>query len=125
MVGDLFDILGDDGAVVLRVVAHPGAGRTAVVGQHGDALKVKVAAPPVDGRANDACAALVAEVLGVEPARVTLVGGRSSRSKRFRVDGVAPDDARRLLGEALDRAASRPGTRARGGAGGTGGGRRR
>ena len=97
---DVFDE-GEDGAVVLRLHVQPGAGRTAVVGRHGDALKVRVAAPPERGRANDACVALVAETLGVPAAQVELVSGPASRAKRVRVTGVEADDVRRLLAAAL------------------------
>jgi uncharacterized protein (TIGR00251 family) len=73
------------------VHVQPGAGRPGVAGRHGEALKLKVAAPPVDGRANTAAVALLAEVLGLRPAQVVLVTGASSRSKRFRLVGVDPD----------------------------------
>jgi len=86
----LFDVV--DGEPVLRVHVQPGAGRAGVAGRHGDALKVKVSAPPVDGRANAAAASLLAEVLGLKPAQVVLVGGASSRSKRFRLSGIGPDE---------------------------------
>ncbi|HZU71610.1 MAG TPA: DUF167 domain-containing protein [Acidimicrobiales bacterium] len=107
MTADLFDISGteESPAIVLRVVAHAGAGRSAVAGQHGDALKLKIAAPPVDGRANQACVELVAELLGVPAAQVELVSGQSSRTKRFRVEGVDPEHARRLLTDAVERSA--------------------
>ena len=88
----------DDGSFVLRVHAQPGAGRSQVVGRHGDALKVRVAAPPEGGRANDAVAKLLAETLGAAARDIELVGGASSRQKRFLVKGVDLDDARRLLG---------------------------
>jgi uncharacterized protein (TIGR00251 family) len=86
---DLFTADGDD-AVVLTVHAQPGAGRTQVVGRHGAALKIRVAAPPEGGRANDAVLALLAERLGVPASAVALVSGASSRSKRVRVTGVEP-----------------------------------
>ena len=98
--GEVFDV-GDDGSVVLRLHVVPGAGRTVVAGRHGDALKVRVAAPPERGRANDACVALVADTLGVAPGRIELVSGPASRSKRVRVSGVEADDVRRLLAAAL------------------------
>jgi uncharacterized protein (TIGR00251 family) len=88
---------------VLRVQVSPGAGRTAVVGRHGDAVKLRVAAPPEGGRANDAVAALLATTLGVGKDQVSLVAGAASRSKRFRVDDVDIDDVRRLLTEAMAR----------------------
>ena len=100
MADDPFDVT-DDGAVVLRLHVLPGAGRTAVVGRHGDALKVRVAAPPERGRANDACVALVADTLAVPPAQVELVSGPSSRAKRVRITGLEADEVRRLLAVAL------------------------
>ena len=97
---DLFDV-GEDGSVLLRLHVVPGAGRTAVVGRHGDAVKVRVAAPPERGRANEASLALVAATFGVPSGQVELVSGPSSRVKRVRVTGVEADDVRRLLEAAL------------------------
>lgn len=117
MTEDPFDVL-DDGAVVLRLHVQPGAGRTTMVGRHGEALKVRVAAPPEGGRANAACLSLVAATLGVAESQVELVSGPSSRAKRVRITGVAPDDVRRLLASAVSRPVE--GT-ARGGRAGRGG----
>lgn len=100
MSGDLFDITAE-GDLVLRLHVQPGAGRTAAAGRHGDALKVKVAAPPTAGRANEAVVAFVAELFGVKKDAVELTHGESSRTKRVKVTGVDPDDARRLLGLAM------------------------
>ena len=97
---ELFDVSGDD--VVVRVHVQPGAGRTAVAGRYGDALKVKVGAPPERGRANEAVVALIADVLGVPASSVSVVGGETSRSKRLRVSGIAPADVERRLALALD-----------------------
>ena len=113
MPSDLFDQSGDD-AVVLRLHVQPGAGRTAVVGRHGDALKVRVAAPPEGGRANEAVLKLVAELLGAEKDAVTLVGGPSSRSKRVQVSGVEPEEAAKRIADAVAGASERPSTKATG-----------
>ena len=102
---ELYTAQGDD-AVVLNVHVQPGAGRTVVVGRHGTALKVRVAAPPERGRANDACAALLMETFG--PCRVELVGGVSSRSKRFRISGIDGDEFRRRLERAMHDGAAGP-----------------
>ena len=67
---------------------QPRAGRTQVAGRHGDALRIRVAAPPVDGRATEAARVALADALGVAPRPVTLVAGERSRLKRFRVDGL-------------------------------------
>ncbi|MBI5783884.1 MAG: YggU family protein [Rhodocyclales bacterium] len=81
------------GDVVLSLHIQPGAKRTEVAGVHGEALKVRLGAPPVDGKANDALIAFLAERLGVPKARVVLEAGQSSRSKRVRVVGVSAEAA--------------------------------
>ena len=98
---DLYTAVGDD-AVELAVHASPGAGRTQVVGRHGDALKVRVAAPPEKGRANEALVAVLAEAFGVAAKDVTLVSGEASRSKRFRLAGVEPPEFEERLEQVLD-----------------------
>jgi uncharacterized protein (TIGR00251 family) len=64
----------------------------------GDALKVKIHAPALDGRANDALADFLAERLGLPRRAVTLVHGGKSRHKVVRIDGLTLDEARRRLG---------------------------
>jgi uncharacterized protein (TIGR00251 family) len=86
----------DDGAV-LDAFVQPRATRTAVVGMHGTALKIKVAAPPVDGKANDALREFVADALGLPRSRVELIAGASSRHKRLRIAGVAPEQVAAAL----------------------------
>jgi uncharacterized protein (TIGR00251 family) len=85
------------GNVIISVHVQPGARRSEVVGGHGDALKLRVAAPPEDGKANRAVVALVAETLGVAPGAVELVSGASSRRKRLRVSGRTEADVRARL----------------------------
>jgi uncharacterized protein (TIGR00251 family) len=115
MVEDLFDIRrpssadADDGEVVLRVHVQPGAGRTAVVGRHGAALKLRVAAPPHGGRANEACASLLAETFGLSTSQVELQAGASSRSKQFLIRGVAVDAFRRRLEDVVQQGRGGPG----------------
>ncbi|HZP30579.1 MAG TPA: DUF167 domain-containing protein [Acidimicrobiia bacterium] len=109
---DLFTVDGD--AIVLSVHVQPGAGRSAVVGRHGTALKVRVAAPPLEGRANTAAVALIASTLDVREKDVTLVSGERSRLKRFRVAGAEPDELATRLERALEQAAEPPGPRPRG-----------
>ncbi len=88
---------GTDG-VVLNLHIQPGAKKTEVAGLHGEALKIRLAAPPVDGKANDCLIAFLAETLGVPKSRVELVSGQASRAKRLRVCGVTSAEvAQRLL----------------------------
>lgn len=74
--------------VELLVLVQPRASRTKVVGEHDGRLKIALAAPPVDGEANAALTAFIAQTLGVRKNQVTLLDGETSRRKRVRVDGV-------------------------------------
>ena len=74
-----------EGGAVLAVHVQPGAGRTEVVGRYGDALKLRVAAPPTGNRANDAVVELVAKEFNLSRADVSVVSGASSRQKRMRL----------------------------------------
>jgi uncharacterized protein (TIGR00251 family) len=73
---------------VLTLHIQPGAKKTEIAGQHGDALKIRLAAPPVDGKANDCLIAFLAKRLGIARTGVALEAGVSSRSKRVRIVGV-------------------------------------
>ena len=81
----------------MHVKVVPGAKRTRLAGVLGDRLKLQVAAPPEDGKANAAVIALLAETLGIDRSRVELLSGASNPRKTFRV-GVAPEVASRALG---------------------------
>ncbi len=77
----------------------PRARRSAIDGERGGAILVRLAAPPVDGAANDALIAFLAETLGLPRRHVTIVSGEKSRHKRVEVAGLdEPDVRRRLLG---------------------------
>jgi hypothetical protein len=73
--------IGADGAITLTVHAQPGAKRTEVAGAHGGALKIRIASPPVEGKANAALRAFLAEAFGVPTRNVTLLRGDSGRRK--------------------------------------------
>ena len=90
-----------DGNVMLTVHVQPGARRSEIVGPHGDALKLRVKAPPVDGKANAAVVELLAATLDVAAADVELVAGASQRRKRLRVTGLDRDAVRRRLDAAV------------------------
>ena len=72
-----------------EVKVHPRAKKNAVTGEVGDALKVALTAPPVEGRANEACIAFLAEVLNVPRSSVTIAAGQSSRNKVILVSGLS------------------------------------
>jgi uncharacterized protein (TIGR00251 family) len=85
-----------DGAS-FSVRVHPRAKKNAITGEMGDALKIALTAPPVEGKANDACVEFLAKVLKVPRSSVTITSGQSSRNKVIRVAGLsAPEVSRRL-----------------------------
>jgi uncharacterized protein (TIGR00251 family) len=71
----------------LAVRVHPGARRNSVTGVHADAVKIALTAPPVDGKANEALIAFLADALRLPRARVALVSGLTSRAKILRITG--------------------------------------
>jgi len=75
--------------VVLILHVQPGAKKTEISGQYGDALKIRLAAPPVDGKANDALLAFLAAKLSVARSALSLEAGATSRSKRLRLSNAA------------------------------------
>ncbi|MDO8667305.1 MAG: DUF167 domain-containing protein [Gemmatimonadales bacterium] len=81
----------------VTVQVQPRAKRTEVAGRHGDAIKVRVASPPVDGAANAELCRFVAERLGVPRAAVAVVRGQAARRKTVSVEGLTTADAIRLL----------------------------
>jgi uncharacterized protein (TIGR00251 family) len=85
----------------LAVRVQPGAKRTAIVGIYGEgeqaALKIAVQAPAIDGRANEALIAFVAEVFGVQRSSVAIAYGQSGRSKSLILNGLPVPAARRKL----------------------------
>ena len=81
----------------LTVKVHPRAKRSALAGRLGDAWKLALAAPPVDGRANDECVRFLAELAGVPRSRVRIVMGLTSRLKVVEIEGVPQEDLERRL----------------------------
>lgn len=82
----------------LRLQIQPRASRTAVAGLHGDSLRIRLAAPPVDGAANDELIRFLAALLGVPTRAVGITAGHAGRRKTVRVEGVDAAAAARALG---------------------------
>jgi uncharacterized protein len=80
------------------VKVHPRAKKNAITGEVGDALKLSLTSPPVDGRANEACIEFFAKLLKVSRPSVTIAAGESSRNKVIRVSGMSADELRARLG---------------------------
>jgi hypothetical protein len=81
--------VGADGSITLTIHAQPGAKKTEVAGVHGATLKIRLAAPAVEGRANDALVAFLAASFGVPRRNVTLVRGETGRRKTLRIASPA------------------------------------
>jgi len=86
------------GAVRVAVRAQPRASRNEIVGEHGGALKVRLAAPPVEGAANEELVRFLARTLSVPASAVRIVAGERGRNKIVEVDGLDAESVRRALG---------------------------
>jgi uncharacterized protein (TIGR00251 family) len=86
-----------NGAVTFAVKVVPRASKNQIVGIEGDAIKIRLNAPPVEGKANDALIAFLAAALAVPRARIEIVTGQTSRRKILRVRGMAPQEVERKI----------------------------
>ena len=86
-----------DGAT-FAIKVHPRARKNAITGELGGALKLSLKAPPVEGRANEACIEFLANLSKVPRSSVTIASGQSSRRKVIRVSGVSADEVQKRLG---------------------------
>lgn len=96
----------------IEVFVQPKAAKDALVGVHGVALKLKIKAPPLDGRANAAAARFLASLLAIPASEVALLSGEASRHKRFIVRGLSPVEVGRRLRPVLSSRAHEPGSQA-------------
>ena len=83
--------------VTFAVRVHPRARKNAITGELGDALKLALTAPPVEGKANDACIEFFAKLLKLPRSSVTIAAGQSSRNKLIRIAGISAAQFRRIL----------------------------
>ena len=84
--------------VTFAVKVHPRAKKNAITGELGDALKVSLTTPPIEGRANQACIEFLAKLLKVPRSSVTIASGQTSRNKVVRVAGLTAQQVRDRLG---------------------------
>jgi len=83
--------------ITLAVRVQPRARRNAIIGEFGEALKIALTAPPIDGRANEACVEFLAQVLKLPRSSVTIISGQGSRNKVVRVTGCTAAHVRGML----------------------------
>jgi hypothetical protein len=94
----LIPIQESNGGVTFAVKVHPRAGKNAITGELGNALKVSLTPPPVDGRANEACIDFFAKLLKVPRTSVTIASGQTSRRKVVSVSGLSAEEIRSRIG---------------------------
>jgi uncharacterized protein len=97
----MIKVTGHDDGCILPVRAQPGARRSAVIGEHGGALKVAVTAPAEAGRANKALVETLSESLNLKRSQIELLSGETSREKRFLIRGLDQDALTTLLNAIL------------------------
>ena len=90
-----------DGSILLRIHVQPRAAQNQVAGLQGEALKLRLCAPPVDGKANKAVLAYLAELLSLPTSALSLKSGQQSRQKTVRVTGASEGAIRQLLASYL------------------------
>ena len=83
--------------ISFAVKIHPRAKKNAITGEIGDAVKLALTAPPVEGRANQACIEFFANLLKLPRSSVTIASGESNRRKVIRVTGLSADELQRRL----------------------------
>jgi uncharacterized protein len=88
MAGSPLPIRETPAGAVFRIRVVPRASRREIAGVQNDALKLRITAPPVEGKANEECIRLLAEVLGVKKAQVTIIAGHTARTKTVSVAGL-------------------------------------
>ena len=86
-----------DGRITLTLHIQPGAKKTEFAGEHGDALKIRLAAPPVDGKANEALLRFLAQRLAIPRQQISLKSGQTSRQKVIEIESVTAERLVALL----------------------------
>lgn len=90
-----------DGSFIFPVRVVPRAKKDEIAGVEGESLKVRIAAPPVRGKANEALVELLAQALGVRKRQVEIASGQRARNKTIRIRGLSAEEARKRLGNLI------------------------
>jgi uncharacterized protein (TIGR00251 family) len=97
----MITIRDNSAGATFQVKVQPRAKKNAIAGEIGDALKLALTAPPLEGRANEACIAFLAELLNLPRSSVTIAAGQSSRKKIIRVAGISAAEVQQRLTRAM------------------------
>jgi uncharacterized protein len=93
----MFEVRDTPAGAVFAVKVHPRAKKDAITGEIADALKLALTAPPVEGRANEACIEFLAKLLKVPRSSISIAAGQNSRNKVIRVAGLSAEEVRNRL----------------------------
>jgi uncharacterized protein (TIGR00251 family) len=93
----LIDYWEKDGALIFKVLVVPRASRSEIVGEHNTALRVRLAAPPVDGAANEELIRVLAQAFGVRKSAVEITAGHTSKRKEVRISSVSSATLSKVL----------------------------
>ena len=85
-------------AIFLKIHLLPRASRDEICGLHGDAIKIRVTAPPVEGKANQALQRFIAEKLNLSSSQVEIIAGQHSREKLLQITGISRAEVEKALG---------------------------
>lgn len=96
-----FNISSAEGGAAFPVRIVPRASKNEISGRYGDAVKIRITAPPAEGAANQALIDFLADVLGVRESRIEILSGHASRDKIVCVVGLTPEEVEARLGEYL------------------------
>jgi uncharacterized protein (TIGR00251 family) len=91
----------NEAAIFLKIYLRPRASRDAICGLHGDAIKVKVTAPPVEGKANVALQRFIADKLNLSASQIEIMAGKRSREKILKISGISRAEVEKALGVLL------------------------
>jgi uncharacterized protein len=83
--------------VILQIHVVPRSGKSEIAGVHGDALKLKIAAPPVEGQANAECIRFLSDILGIKKKQVRILSGHKSKKKTVAIEGVGRKDIEAVI----------------------------
>lgn len=87
----------NDGSLWLSVYVQPGASKSEIVGPHGDSLKIRIKAPPVEGKANEALQEFLSQQLKISKRSIQVIKGELQRNKVVRIEGVSLEDIKSVL----------------------------
>ena len=93
----MFQVRDTAEGAIFAIKVHPRAKKDAITGEMGDSLKVALTAPPLEGRANEACIEFFAKLLKVQRSSITIAAGQNSRNKVIRVAGLSAEEVRKRL----------------------------